>query len=74
VGPLVLQPLIGAVLDRLWGGAVQDGARVYDLAAYRAGFTLMMVWLVGSLVAILFTRETHCRQQVERLAAGAGRG
>jgi MFS family permease len=74
VGPLVLQPLIGAVLDRLWGGAVQDGARVYDLAAYRAGFTLMMVWLVGSLVAILFTRETHCRQQVERLAAGSRRG
>jgi MFS family permease len=64
VGPLVLQPSIGWMLDRLWRGTVQDGARVYDVSAYRAGFALMMVWLVGSLVAIVFTRETHCRQQV----------
>jgi MFS family permease len=62
VGPLVLQPSIGWMLDRLWGGAVQDGVRVYELSAYRAGFGLMMAWLVGSLAAVLFTRETHCRQ------------
>jgi sugar phosphate permease len=63
IGPMVLQPSIGWMLDRLWGGAVQDGVRVYDLAAYQAGFALMMAWLVGSLAAVLFTRETHCRQR-----------
>jgi MFS family permease len=62
VGPLVLQPSIGWILDRFWGGAVQGGARVYDVAAYRAGFALALAWLVASLVAVLFTRETHCRQ------------
>jgi MFS family permease len=64
VGPLVLQPSIGWMLDRLWGGAVQDGVRVYEHSAYRAGFGLMMAWLVASLAAVLFTRETHCRQHV----------
>jgi sugar phosphate permease len=63
VGPMILQPSIGWVLDRLWGGAMQDGARVYELAAYRTGFALMIAWLVGSVVAILFTRDTHCRQR-----------
>ena len=28
------------MLDRLWGGATQGGVRVYDVAAYRAGFAL----------------------------------
>jgi MFS family permease len=74
VGPMVLQPSIGWVLDRLWRGAVQDGARVHDLAAYRAGFALMMAWLVASLVAVLFTRETHCRQQAGAPGAAPPQG
>lgn len=61
VGPMILQPSVGWVLDRMWTGAVQGGARVYDVSAYRAGFGLMMGWVVLSLVAILFTRETYCR-------------
>lgn len=62
VGPMILQPAVGWVLDRLWDGTVSGGARAYALSAYRAGFGLMMAWLVASLVAILLTRETHCRQ------------
>jgi sugar phosphate permease len=62
VGPLVLQPSVGWVLDRFWGGAVQGGARVYEVSAYRAGFVLMLAWLALSLLAVLFTRETRCRQ------------
>jgi MFS family permease len=60
---LVLQPSVGWVLDRLWTGSLRDGERLYDLAAYRAGFGLMMAWLVVSLVLVPLTRETHCRQQ-----------
>lgn len=62
VGPLVLQPSIGWMLDRFWRGDLQGGARAYDVAAYRAGFALMLAWLLASLVAILFTRDTRCRQ------------
>jgi MFS family permease len=63
VGPLVLQPSIGWMLDRLWGGETHAGVRVYEAASYRAGFALAMAWLACSLLALLFTHETHCRQQ-----------
>jgi MFS family permease len=73
VGPMVLQPAVGWVLDRLWSGNLRDGVRVYDLSSYRAGFGLMMAWLVLSLVLIPFTRETRCRQQEgPRVQVGPG--
>ncbi len=61
-GAMLLQPLIGWVLDRHWGGALLEGVRVYDAAAFRAGFTLMLGWLAVSLVAAFATRETGARQ------------
>jgi MFS family permease len=63
VGPMVLQPSIGWMLDRLWGGATHGGVRVYEVASYRAGFALALAWLVCSLVALVFAEETHCRQR-----------
>ncbi|WP_275096611.1 MFS transporter [Sedimenticola hydrogenitrophicus] len=62
IGPMLLQPAVGWLLDRHWTGAMENGARIYGLEAYRNGFGLMLVWLVLALVLILFTRETHCRQ------------
>jgi MFS family permease len=62
VGPMILQPAIGWVLDRTWQGKMVQGVRVYDLTAYRKGFLLMIAWSVLSSVLILLTRETHCRQ------------
>ncbi len=61
MGPMLLQPAVGWVLDQYWGGALGDGVRSYGLAAYRAGFALMLAWAVLAFVLILFTRETHCR-------------
>jgi len=58
----VLQPAVGWMLDRRWEGALREGVRVYSLAAYQAGFWLMMGWILLSLVLLLFTRETNCRQ------------
>jgi len=61
LGPMLLQPLVGWMLDRGWDGALEGGARVYPLAAYHAGFTLMIGWAALSLVAISLTRETFAR-------------
>ncbi|HSL40628.1 MAG TPA: MFS transporter, partial [Desulforhopalus sp.] len=61
-GPMLLQPAVGLVLDRLWLGEVAEGVRLYGAEAYRAGFTLMVLWLVVSFVLLFFTRETGCRQ------------
>jgi hypothetical protein len=58
---MLMQPLVGVMLDRHWNGTVADGARVYDFAAYRWGFSLMLAWGVLALVLVAFTRESHCR-------------
>lgn len=63
MGGLMMQPAVGWVLDHLWDGQHAGGVPVYDFAAYRAGFSLMLVWLVIGMVLLALTRETHCRQQ-----------
>jgi MFS family permease len=64
-GPMVLQPAVGWLLDRMWRGEMISGVRVYDAGAYRSGFALMLAWIVLSFVLLLLTRETGCRQMVE---------
>ena len=64
LGPMLLQPLVGWVLDKNWHGAVKDGARIYDLAAYQSGFMLMLAWTALSMLLILLTKETYCKQAV----------
>jgi MFS family permease len=63
LGVTVLQPAIGWVLDRHWEGAIFEGVRVYSLAAYQAGFGLMIGWILLSLLLLFFTRETYGRQR-----------
>jgi len=62
-GPMVLQPAVGWVLDCRSRSTALAGARVYDLAAYRAGFCLMLVWAALALILVLSTQETFCRQK-----------
>jgi MFS family permease len=62
LGPTLLQPAVGWMLDRRWEGAVREGVRVYSLAAFQAAFGLMLVWILLALVLLAFTRETSCRQ------------
>jgi hypothetical protein len=58
----VRRPHIGWVLDRYWAGAVANGVRLYGATAWQAGFTLMFGTACLSLVALLFARESYCRQ------------
>jgi len=64
LGGMLLQPGVGRILDRNWPGSMADGARVYDAAAYQAGFSLMFGAVALSLSLILFAEETFCRQKV----------
>ncbi|BBO72918.1 MFS transporter [Desulfosarcina widdelii] len=64
-GPMILQPAVGWVLDRMWAGDIASGVRVYSIDAYRSGFALMLAWITLSFVLLFFTRETGCRQTVE---------
>lgn len=64
LGGMLLQPGVGWLLDRNWLGVMVGGVRVYDAAAYQAGFSLMFGCIVLSLCLILFARETGCKQTV----------
>ncbi|MGZ5032120.1 MAG: MFS transporter [Usitatibacter sp.] len=61
LGGMLMQPLVGFMLDRHWGGTTVDGVRVYDFAAWQWGFSLMIAWGILSLILIAFTRETYCK-------------
>jgi MFS family permease len=61
LGPMLLQPAVGLMLDWQWQGEFSNGSRVYTLAGYQAGFTLMLAWATLAFVMILLTKETYCR-------------
>ena len=63
-GPMVLQPLMGWILDRHWGGGMANGARIYGLEAYHAAFLFMIAYSVMAVLILSLTDETHCRQSV----------
>ena len=53
MGPMVLQPAIGLVLDLKWDGLIENGIRIYDLNAYHVAFCLIIgLSIIG---AVLFT-------------------
>ena len=64
MGPTLLQPAVGWILDKKWQGDVIRGIRLYTLDAYQTGFSLMIAWAVLSFLLLFFTRETYCRQMV----------
>jgi len=61
IGPTLLQPAIGRILDQHWAGRMANGVRAYDSSAFQAAFLLIAAWAVLSCVLISLTRETNCR-------------
>ena len=61
IGPMILQPAIGWIMEKHWSGALLNGVRVYDLQAFRYGFILMVGWLTLSTILLSFTKESYCR-------------
>ncbi len=62
MGPMILQPAIGVVLDFRWDGLLENGVRIYDLNAYHMAFgAIIGISILGTLL-ITFARETFCQQ------------
>ena len=62
LGGMVMQPVIGEILDASWSGSVDQGVRIYEHSAYQAGFGFMVMWLAIGTIAVFFSQETRCRQ------------
>ncbi len=63
IGPMLLQPGIGWILDKKWSGEMANGLRVYGLDAFHAGFLLIIGWSLLACLLISFTQETWCKQR-----------
>jgi len=62
MGPMILQPAIGWLLDYRWNGVLENGIPIYEINAYRLAFSLMIALsLLGALI-IAFADETFCQQ------------
>jgi sugar phosphate permease len=64
-GGMILQPIVGWMLDLHWRGTLVGGVRIYDLAAYRSGFILIAASAALAILVSLFTVETRCRQTAD---------
>jgi MFS family permease len=62
IGPTLLQPGIGRILEAHWTGAMVNGARVYGVEAFQTAFLLSVGWTLLSCVLSSLTRDTGCRQ------------
>ncbi|MFO1152459.1 MAG: MFS transporter [Rhodospirillales bacterium] len=71
-GPMLLQPVIGLVLEFSWRGASANGVPVYDFDGYRNGFLLMAAWCALATLFVALSRETRCRPVDDVDAHGGG--
>jgi MFS family permease len=62
VGPLVQQPVMGAVLDRYAPALSAAGTKVYPLIGYKAAFAVLFIWVLASFACLLMARDTHAKQ------------
>jgi MFS family permease len=60
----LFQPLLGLILDFGWTGAEENGARLYDAAAYNTAFLILILAYGIGLLACISLRETYCQQIV----------
>ncbi len=61
LGGMLMQPLIGILLDRHWDGRMADGLRSYDFSAFQWAFAPTFAWGIAALVLLAFARETYCK-------------
>jgi MFS family permease len=62
LGPTLLQPAIGWMLDKQWSGQTANGLRVYSVSAYQSAFLLIVGWSILTVILLSLTRETYCKQ------------
>jgi MFS family permease len=70
LGAALTHAPVGAALDARWAGALEGGARVYPLAAYRFAFAICALFVLAAALVALRVKETRGRNIYARLIAG----
>lgn len=61
LGGVMLQPLIGYLLDFKWAGQMVDGVRVYSVSDYQYALAILPISLVVTVFLSFFLKETNCK-------------
>jgi hypothetical protein len=61
LGPAILQPTVGWLMERTWDGTMVAGVRIYSAGDWRNGMMLLTVAAVAGWFATFFVKETGCR-------------
>ena len=61
LGPAILQPLVGWLMERSWDGKMEAGMRIYSASDWRNGLMLLTGAAVAGWLATLLVTETGCR-------------
>jgi len=69
MGPMILQPTIGLLLDRRWEGLLENGVRIYNLSAYHMAFGAIIGLSILGPLLIVFAQETFCRHLDEGMVS-----
>ncbi|MCK4870715.1 MAG: MFS transporter [Gammaproteobacteria bacterium] len=59
VGGVVLQPLVGRLLDIGWRGATLNGVRVYTASDYQHAFWIIPICIIVAAVLTVILRESY---------------
>jgi MFS family permease len=73
LGAAVTQVPMGALLDARWAGAMEGGARVYPLEAYRFAFFVCVLLVLGAALVALLVKETYGQNIYHLLERGRER-
>jgi MFS family permease len=65
IGPNILQPAVGRVLEMQWTGKVNAaGVHVYGLPEYQTAFMMLIGWSVLAIILLSLTTESHNKPMV----------
>ncbi len=69
VATVLLQPLLGWILDRTWDGSMANGVRVYSETGYHAAFLVLFGGACLAVIATATVKETRGENLWEKRAA-----
>lgn len=59
IGGMILTPLVGLVLDFLWGGQMENGLRVYSMGTYQIALSVIPVAMFLAMILSFRLKETY---------------
>ena len=64
LGPALLQPLFGWLLDRSWSGAMVDGIRSYSSLSYHQSSLALLAVLGMAVLCLVFIRSPSLKSHL----------